>query len=236
MYPWAWTITHIGGECRYSCKFCYVSKKIAPWINRMGNPKYYGEPRLIEHELKTPLMKPDDGTVIFIGSCNDIFGYWIPREWILKVLNHCKEYPDNTYLFQTKNPARFFEFENLFPPNVIYGTTLETNRDYGYFKISKAPLPSLRKHMFCLFVGNNDFSYRSMLSLEPLINFDLDVMVKWVNEIKPLFVSIGADSVTKSLPDPSPKKTKQLINELEKITEVRVKDNLQRLLKGCEEK
>ena len=200
----------------------------------MGNPKYYGDSCLIEHELKTPLMKPDDGNVIFVGSCNDIFGNWIPREWILKVLNHCKKYPDNTYLFQTKNPSRFFEFENLFPPNTIYGTTLETNRDNGYCKISRAPLPSLRKHMFCLFVTKNDFGYKSMISMEPLLDFDLDVMLEWAKEIKPSFVSIGADSITKKFAEPSPEKTKELVDGVKKITEVRVKDNLQRLLKGCE--
>lgn len=231
MYHWAWTISFIGGECKYKCGYCYVKEKIAPWLNRMGNPKYYGEPCLIEKELKVPLTKPDDGNVIFIESCGDMFGDWVPRKWILKILDHCKEYADNTYLFQTKNPARFFDFENMFPPNTIYGTTLETNRDIGYHKISKAPSPSQRMVAFHRFVTNNDFECKSMISIEPLLNFDLDAMVEWVNEISPSFVSIGADSITKKFLAPSFEKTKELINELEGITEVRIKANLQRLFK-----
>ena len=69
-----------------------------------------------------------------------------------------------------------------------------------------------------------------MVSIEPIMDFDLEVMVKWMQEIKPEFVSIGADSGNNHLPEPTPEKVKALIEALQEFTFVKIKDNLKRLL------
>jgi len=63
------------------------------------------------------------------------------------------------------------------------------------------------------------------------MDLDLDVMVRWMRDIKPEFVSIGANTNWKvKLPEPGPDKVKALIKALKKFTEVKIKSNLKRLL------
>lgn len=108
--------------CLHECIYCYVKSM----------PNYNPKPRLVEKELKYSLG--EDNT-IFVGSASDMFGQWVPEDWIKKVLERTHRFY-NTYLFQTKNPCRFKDFYNLFPYKTILGTTIETNRDH---KLSKAP-------------------------------------------------------------------------------------------------
>ena len=43
---------------------------------------------------------------IFVCSMADLFGDWVPYEWIQKVFEACKAAPQHRYLFLTKNPDR----------------------------------------------------------------------------------------------------------------------------------
>jgi len=51
-----------------------------------------------------------------------------------------------------------------------------------------------------------------------------------LNEIRPEFISIGADSKKNNLIEPSSKKIKELIYHLKRFTKVVIKRNLNRLL------
>ncbi|MBQ8088177.1 MAG: DUF5131 family protein, partial [Clostridia bacterium] len=44
---------------------------------------------------------------IFVCSMADLFGNWVPDEWIVEVLNACRKAPWHRYLFLTKNPTRY---------------------------------------------------------------------------------------------------------------------------------
>lgn len=228
MYPWAFTWNPLGGKCPHQCSYCYVEGKIAPWLYDMGSDKYMGEPRLIAQEFYTRLEVPK-GYVIFVQSCGDLFAWTIEESWIWQVLNYISKFRKTTFLLQTKNPERFFTFD--IPQNCILGTTIETNRDY---KLTKAPPPKDRHYNMFLLNNDRDIEgqriYRLMVSLEPLLDFDLDVLVQWIQEIEPEFVSIGADSLNNGLPEPEPDKVAELLSCLHHITEVRVKDNLKRLM------
>ncbi len=206
MYPW---ITHtwnpIGGKCPHQCSYCYMR----------GFP--LGELELREHFLKDNL---GEERTIFVGSSCDMFAKAVPDEWIKQVLERCIELGNNYYLFQSKNPARFIGFH--YPIGAIFGTTLETNRDY---KLSLAPRPRRRWEAMCgLFAAR-------MISIEPIMDFDLKEFVDWLVVIDPAFVSIGADSKGHNLPEPSGEKVQALIAALEEFTEVRPKKNLERLMK-----
>lgn len=201
-------VTHtwnpIKGKCPHECSYCYMKRfKV-------------GELRLDDKCLKDNLGA---GNNIFVGSSTDMFANEVPSDWIARVLNYCASYPKNTYLFQTKNPERFGKFS--FPDNSTFGTTIESNRDH---KISKAPILSLRIQAMYSVPSTN-----IMISIEPILDFDLETMRRWVCEIMPEFVSIGADSKGSNLPEPSPEKVEALITELKKFTEVKIKDNLKRL-------
>lgn len=207
MYPW---ITHtwnvIKGKCPHDCSYCYMKRF----------PQ--AELHFDEKELKTDLGY---GNFIFVGSSCDMWADGIAERWISDTVNHCIWYEDNNrYLFQSKNPKRFFLFD--FPEDTILGTTIETNRRYR--NISNAPEPYNR----AWHLAHKEMPM--MVSIEPIMDFDLDVLVAWFENMKPDFISIGADSGNNHLPEPTPEKVNQLIEQLQKITTVKIKDNLRRLL------
>jgi DNA repair photolyase len=223
MYPWAYTWNPLGGKCPHECGYCYVENKINPMMKRSGNDKYEGPLRLIEKELQTPLIIPE-GYVIFVESCGDLFAAEVPSAFIQRVLDHIAKYPQTPVLLQTKNPIRFAEF--VIPNNCILGTTIETTHHY-----SKTKAPTTYKRIealtaICL-------GHKTMLSLEPIMYTDLAQLVNWVATLKPLFVSIGADSRSegeRDLFEPLPEDLARLIEVLKKYTEVKLKENLSRLL------
>ena len=44
---------------------------------------------------------------IFVCSMADLFGEWVPDEWIRDVFEACEAAPQHRYLFLTKNPSRY---------------------------------------------------------------------------------------------------------------------------------
>lgn len=131
MYSWcSHTHSHLGGKCPHECQYCYVGK------GRYGViPRYEGELRLIEKEFQ---VNYGSGKTIFIEHMNDLFADAVNHVFIQRILAHCRTYPDNTYVFQTKNPHRMVLWENEMPFKIMLGTTIETNRK---IMISKAPIP-----------------------------------------------------------------------------------------------
>jgi protein gp37 len=81
----------------------------------------FHRPRLNEPALK---KKPQN---IFVGSMTDLFGRWVPDEWIKQVFEACAAAPQHRYLFLTKNPGRYVDLarSGLLPTgdNHWYGTT-----------------------------------------------------------------------------------------------------------------
>lgn len=130
----------------------------------------------------------------FVLVCDkaDLFGNWTPDEWIINVINDIKETDQRiTFLFLTKNPARFHDFINLFPENCLLGATIETNRDGEYEKYSKAPKPSERYRA----MKSLDFP-RKFISIEPMMDFDTEIFQKWIRDIAPEKVIVGAEPLS----------------------------------------
>ena len=125
MYSW---VTHtwntIKGKCPHGCTYCYMS--------RWGKQKPV---RFDESELKTDLngFYPfgfNSRNFIFVGSSCDMFADDIPYEWIKKTIDHCQKHYKNSYLFQSKTPARIINFIPYMPSKVSICTTIESNRFY----------------------------------------------------------------------------------------------------------
>lgn len=83
---------------------------------RLGEPAAWTKPR-----------------TIFVCSMADLFGDWVPDEWIKRVFEACEAAPQHRYLFLTKNPARYFGLAKtgLLPKdkNFWYGTTTTTQKE-----------------------------------------------------------------------------------------------------------
>ena len=105
----------------------------------------------------------------------------------------------------------------------MFGTTIETDR---YFeRISEAPDIPKRVEAMKRMKG------KKFVSIEPILRFDLEKLVRMVWEIHPSFVTIGADSKNHNLLEPGSDQVRELLKRLSKFTEVRAKSNLKRLLK-----
>lgn len=208
MYEW---VTHtwnpIGGECPHQCSYCYMR---GLWRSNL---------RLRESFLRDDNLS--DKT-IFVGSSTDMWAKGVPSDWIEQVLYRCNQFPETGFLFQSKNPLRFVHFLDFgFPPKSILGTTIESNRDYD---ISNAPSIWHRVNPMIAIEG-----YKKMVSMEPIMDFDLEQLVDYIRRIGPSFVSIGADSKGHNLPEPTCMKVEELIGALRGFTAVRRKKNLRRL-------
>lgn len=215
MYDWVThQHAHLGGECAHGCSYCYVDSP------RFGRPdRFKGELRLLEDEFR---VNYGSGRTIFIDHMNDLFADAVPMVWIERVLLHCARYPDNTYVFQTKNPVRYLECEPL-PENIILGTTIESNRFFPEV-MQKSPSPIYRVEPMV------QVKHKKFVTIEPILDFDLDTLLAWIVKINPDFVNIGADSKGRGLPEPKWGKVEGLIHGLFAAgVTIRKKMNLDRL-------
>jgi len=145
---WAkWTWNPVTG-CLHGCKYCYardISNRYWPETefkpefhpNRLAAPKNTAIP---SHLIDAPGIKN-----VFVCSMADLFGEWVPKEWIDSVLDVVRDSPQWTYLFLTKNPIRLIEID--WPDNAWVGTTVDTQRRVkpveDIFREVKAPVKFL---------------------------------------------------------------------------------------------
>lgn len=218
MYEWAKPWNPLGGECYHNCSYCSTNKlKRFPVIQY----KYSGDIRMFSDLFKLP----KEPKTIFVCAQNDMFGNNVSVIFINRILKECKKFPQHTYFFQTKNPERYLTYLPDFPKGSILCTTIETNRWYPGI-MRHAPHPELRS-----LAMNRIDTFEKQVTIEPIMDFDLDEMVSMIKYCDPLKVNIGADSKHNHLPEPSKEKLLALIDELQKFTIIERKINLARLLK-----
>ena len=213
MYEW---ITHtwnpIKGQCEHECIYCYMKKfKLKPL-------------RLDQKDLRTNL---GENNFIFLGSSTDMWARNVPDEWIEAVLERCVEYNTNQYLFQTKNPGRMltgdFDLVRRFQYNATIGTTIETDEMEG---ISNAP-DIYQRASAIRELGIMKFN--TMITIEPILKFNLETLLRIMEFAQPDWVNIGADSKGHDLPEPTWPEIEALVTGLEKFTTIREKHNLGRI-------
>jgi protein gp37 len=122
---WArWSWNPVTG-CKHGCEYCYA-EDIA---NRFFAEKF--EPTFRPERLNAPQVNkvPESAKEklghknVFVCSMADLFGDWVPKEWIDAVIKSVKDAPQWNFLFLTKNPKRLLEFD--FPINAWVGTTVD---------------------------------------------------------------------------------------------------------------
>lgn len=151
--------------CFHSCQYCYargianrykgclaspsgdtteklvvLDKKLQAKTNdgKIRNAAYpYGfTPTFHRYRLDDPLKK-GFGKTIFVCSMADLFGDWVPEEWILEVFEACKAADNHRYLFLTKNPKRYAELclAGKLPKgdNFWYGTTVTSPKSTAFW-------------------------------------------------------------------------------------------------------
>jgi len=130
---WAlWSWNPVTG-CLHNCPYCYArdianrfyDQKFAPslWPDRLAAPRKTPFPELEIDELASEDPRKLGLRNVFTCSMADLFGRWVPGEWIEAVLQSCRSAPQWNFLFLTKFPIRMAEFD--FPDNAWVGTTVD---------------------------------------------------------------------------------------------------------------
>ncbi len=231
MYEWVgYTWNPLAGSCPHDCEYCYV-KSLIKRYPQLRN-KYTGPIRLDHRTLNQKL--PTNRT-IFVCSMNDLFAEEVPEKYIVEIIAKTFDYEgENVFLFQTKNPARIlkeeYHYEQGFPYGSIIATTIESNRDLIK---TKAPSPEERYRAMKklrYYINRDGLGWKLMLTIEPILEFDTEMLLRWIRDIKPDFINIGADSKGYHLPEPKETEITFLVQHLRKLGfRVHLKKNLRRI-------
>ena len=131
--------------CLHGCEYCYARRRAQRFcgkhpftIERDGQflelfgkvdspyPDIF-DPTFHRYRLNEPqkLKQPQN---IFVCSMADLFGEWVPDDWIQGVFEACQKAPQHRYLFLTKNPDKYRKLllTGSLPlaENIWYGTTI----------------------------------------------------------------------------------------------------------------
>jgi len=200
--------------CLHKCIYCWA-RRFARRLASMGVEPYKTNlfaPAFAKWRLKQRFGR---GKFIFVGDMGDMWGNWVPSEWISEVLEAIKRMHYCGFFFLTKNPRRYREFEDEFSENIVLGVTIETNRDY---LVTNAPSPKERYKA----IKEIDWPNKAIV-IEPILDFDPE-FIGWIKEISPSSVYVEYDNYNNRLPEPPRSKTERLVAELSRITDVRVKN------------
>lgn len=201
--------------CRWNCTYCVPSFQRLAKMAKCEECKTY-----TPHEHPERLDSvPKGGDMLFVCSSGDIC--FCDHDYTWKIINAIRDDPRDV-LFQTKSPGFWNLFTPGLPANVILGTTLETNRDAGYEAFSEAPPPTKRWRDFFK-IGWP----RMAVTIEPVMDFDLDKFAHMILVADPLWVWLGYNTRPGQveLPEPPHWKVRSLIRLLEQAgVEVRLKE------------
>ncbi len=197
--------------CLHGCDYCYartIARRFSEKIYESAPLHYLEEPikrgeiikpsgKIIADRAPYPygfeptfhryrLNEPKRWTrprAIFVCSMADLFGDWVPTEWIMDVFRASLQAPQHRYLFLTKNPARYLELSNQWKlpiqSNIFYGASA-TNRNQ--FAKAQEVFTSIYPKV------------RSFLSIEPMLEDITDEMRAVEHEDLPEWIIMGAET------------------------------------------
>jgi len=181
--------------CNAGCDYCYarnIAKRFAYQItknelNAKGirgviDRELTGED--IEEQLKSfkPIFLnstfhnfkfPKKPSRIFIGSMSDI-AFW-KDDWLEKVVEKIKQFPQHTFLLLTKFPKVYKKLDKFMPDNVLFGITVTNQIEMSKLRILQAikqgkrkiyvsfePLLDNIKNEFLLRTKDNKYPFRKL--------------------------------------------------------------------------
>lgn len=123
---WAkWTWNPVTG-CLHGCPYCYASDFALRYPDAFPKgfePTFHPERLTAPNNTKLPDSNEDGNRSVFVCSMADLFGDWVPQEWIDQILDVCEKAPDWIFIFLTKNPKRMVDIK--WPRNAWIGTTVD---------------------------------------------------------------------------------------------------------------
>jgi len=122
---WAkWSWNPVTG-CKHGCPYCYA-RDIAMRYTGHFNPEFHADRLKAPVNTKIPEGRKNEPGIknVFVCSMADLFGAWVPADWINAVLKEIEAAPQWNFILLTKNPKRYLEFE--YPVNCWVGATADT--------------------------------------------------------------------------------------------------------------
>ena len=115
--------------CKNNCNYCYARTM----NKRFKFIKNWNSPEWKEKSFKKKFPKKPQR--IFVGSMSEI-AHW-EREWMEKVLDKIKLYPQHIFQFLTRESKVYRKY--IFPNNCWLGITVTGNKEACYFDFGVAP-------------------------------------------------------------------------------------------------
>ena len=189
--------------CLHGCEYCYARKiaqrfgnRYLPYGNGKANlltephdgdngidPYPFGfEPTLHEYRLSDP-VKIKKSQTIFVCSMADLFGDWVPDEWIQKVFDACEKAPQHRYLFLTKNPKKYSEIRTNASRSISISRTLRDQMWLGATATTQNQYNTTSSAL-----EDADQTVNTFLSIEPILEpitepasaYGIDCFANWV--------------------------------------------------------
>jgi protein gp37 len=144
MVEWAWWTWNPVTGCEHNCVYCYARDIANRFYPEKFTPTF--RPERLEAPRNTTYPEKARTEIgwrnVFVCSMADLFGRWVPDQWIEDVFTSCRKSPQWNYLFLTKFPLRY---ESLrFPETAWVGTSVDeqrrvANAEKAFAKV-KAPI------------------------------------------------------------------------------------------------
>lgn len=116
----AWSWNPVTG-CKHGCVYCYADD-IAHRFYPQGFAPSFHPDRLAMPQNTKPAQSLNGR--VFVCSMADLFGEWVPDEWIDVVIEKVRASPQWRFVFLTKNPERLLGIN--WPDNARVGTTVDS--------------------------------------------------------------------------------------------------------------
>ena len=120
--PWSWN--PVTG-CMHGCEYCYARDIANRFFPQGFKPTFHADRLAMPMNTKVPKNAAENTRLrrVFVCSMADLFGEWVPQDWIDAVLNAVRETHQWIYVFLTKNPGRMIDID--WPDNVWVGATVD---------------------------------------------------------------------------------------------------------------
>jgi protein gp37/ParB-like chromosome segregation protein Spo0J len=128
---WAsWSWNPVTG-CLHGCRYCYArelaTRESFKNVYPLGfEPLFH--PERLEAPANTPVPADPDPHLrrVFVCSMADLYGEWVPIEWIEQVHAACIASPQWQFILLTKFPSRYLRVE--LPPSAWVGTSVDEQK------------------------------------------------------------------------------------------------------------